>query len=248
MNNLRLYLLVCLALWLVACAPGSSTEQLAIAIQVDGQARQLSIPAGSKVREALDAAGIELGELDRVDPPGYTQLADGDHLRVIRIAQEFETETVPMPFTSRTLPNEAIPGGEQRLIQNGVNGEQELGYRLVYEDGELISRIQIEAVVRVEPVEEIIMIGAQSPFSSLTIPGRLAFISGGNAWVLEGSSGSRRAVAITGDLDGRIFELSPDGSWLLFSRSSRSAGEINQLWVASLDEDEQTLIDLGVSN
>ena len=248
MNDLRLYLLIALALLLAACAPANSAAQLAIAIQVDGQTRELSIPAGSKVRDALEAAGVELGELDRVEPPAYTELADGDRVRVIRVTEEFETEQVAIPFVSRTLPNEALPVGEQRLIQNGANGEQEITYRLVFEDGELVSRTQVAAMVHTDPVEEIIMIGAQSPFSSVTIPGRLAYISAGNAWVLEGASGSRRAVAITGDLDGRVFEVSPDGRWLLYTRSSRAEGEVNELWVASLDEGDQTLIDLGVGN
>ena len=234
--------------FLSACSAGSQAGVVSVDIQVDGQTRTLSLPAGSSVREALAAAGIQLGDLDRVEPPLSTELSDGDEVRVIRVTEEFETEQVPMPFVSRTLPNEALPVGEQRLIQNGLNGLQELTYRLLYEDGQLVSRTEFESVVLTGPVEEIIMIGAQSPFSSVTIPGRLAFISAGNAWQLEGSSGMRRAVAITGDLDSRIFEVSPDGEWLLFTRDSRAEAEINELWVASLDEGEQDLIDLGVRN
>ena len=234
--------------FLAACSPGSQALALSVGIQVDGQTRELSLPRGSSVREALAASDIQLGDLDRVEPPLYTELSDGDQVRVIRVTEEFETEQNPMPFISRTLPNEALPVGEQRLIQNGANGLQETTYRLLYEDGELASRTEVNSVVLTDPVEEIIMIGAQSPFSSVTIPGRLAFISAGNAWLLEGSSGFRRAVAITGDLDGRIFEVSPDGKWLLFTRDSREEGEINELWVASLDEGDQILIDLGFGN
>ncbi len=234
--------------FLAACSPGSPALALSVDIQVDGQTSELSLPAGSSVREALAAAVIQLGDLDRVEPPLYTELSDGDQVRVIRVTEDFETEQAPLPFISRTLPNEALPVGEQRLIQNGANGLLETTYRLLYEDGELVSRTEVNSVVLTDPVEEIIMIGAQSPFSSVTIPGRLAFISAGNAWLLEGSSGFRRAVAITGDLDGHIFEVSPDGAWLLFTRDSSEEGEINELWVASLDEGEQTLIDLGVGN
>ena len=249
MNNLRLYMLPVLTiLFLAACSLGSSNLALSVAVQVDGHTRQLSLPSGSSVREALAAAGIQLGDLDRVEPPLYTELAEGDRLRVIRVTEEFETEQAPMPFVSRTLPNEGLPVGEQRLIQNGANGLRETTYRLLYEDGELVSRAEVGSVVLTDPVEEIIMIGAQSPFSSVTIPGRLAFISAGNAWVLEGGSGFRRAVAITGDLDGRVFEISPDGEWLLFTRDSREEGQINELWIASLDEGEQNLSDLEVGN
>ncbi|MEX1143399.1 MAG: G5 domain-containing protein [Anaerolineales bacterium] len=249
MNNLRLYMLVALAIsFLAACSAGSPALALDVAVSADGELREISLPEGSTVREALTAASLELGELDRVEPPIHTELADGEQVRVTRVTEEFESEQAPMPFDSHTLPNEALPVGEQRLIQNGANGLQETTFRLLYEDGELISRTEVDTVVLTNPVEEIIMIGAQSPFSSVIVPGRLAFISAGNAWVLEGSSGIRRAVAITGDLDGRIFEVSPDGEWLLFTRTTRDEGEINELWVASLDEGEQELIDLGIGN
>ena len=243
--KLRLYTLASLLIFfLVACTPTS--EQITISVSVDGDTRELSLPVGSSVRDVLAMAGIDLGDLDRTDPPSYAELQDGDEIRVIRVTEEFETEQVPLPFISRTLPNESLPTGEQRLIQNGANGLEEVHYRLLYEDGELVSRTEFDSGVLVQPVEEIIMIGVQSPFSSVPIAGRLAFLSAGNAWVLEGSSGARRPAVVTGDLDGRIFEISPDGGWLLFSRTSSTG--INELWVATLDEGDQVFVDLNVSN
>jgi hypothetical protein len=65
---------------------------------------------------------------------------------------------------------------------------------------------------------------------------------------MEGTTGVRRQVVATGDLDGRIFNLSPDGEWLLFTRGSEEEGTINTLWAASVDEGVENLIDLKVSN
>lgn len=246
---MRLYTLACLLiLFLAACAPAAVSQQITVSIVADSGNRELSISEGSSVRDALIAASIELGDLDRTEPPSYAELEDGDELRVVRVTEEFETEQLELPFLSRTLPNEGLPTGEQRLIQNGANGLREVTYRLLYEDGELASRTEIDSIILTQPVEEIIMIGAQSPFSSVPIAGRLAFLSAGNAWILEGSSGARRPVVITADLDSRIFEVSPDGQWLLFSRSSTRSTQINDLWVASLDEENQILVDLNVSD
>ncbi|MEX2162392.1 MAG: G5 domain-containing protein [Anaerolineales bacterium] len=247
---MRLYILLFFVLLLLsACAPAvAPAEAISVTISFDGDSRSLTLPAGSRVRDAIASAAIELGDLDRSEPPSYTELTDGDEVRVIRVTEEFETEQSTLPFISRTLPNESLPVGEQRLVQNGANGLREVHYRLLFEDGELVSRTEVDSAVLTQPVEEIIMIGAQSTFSSVELSGRLAFLSAGNAWVLERSSGSRRAVAITGDLDGRIFEVSPNGEWLLFSRTSSSDGDINELWVARLDEGDQFLIDLNVSN
>lgn len=249
MRKTRLYLLIALALGLAACASlGSRADLVSVRILVDGGALSASVPAGSSVRQALQAAGVEAGPLDRSEPPSYTILQGGEEVRLLRVSEDFETEQSELPFVSRTLPNEALPVGEQRLIQNGVNGLQEATYRLLYEDGELVARTLVSATTLSQPVEEIIMIGAQSPFSAVGLPGRLAFLSAGNAWVFDGSSGARRAVAVTGDLDGRIFEVSPDGRWLLFSRTSAAANTINDLWLAGLEEGPLTLIDLGLEN
>ncbi len=244
---MRLYISsLLLVILLVSCSP--SVDQISVLIQADSETRDLALPAGSSVRDAITVAGIELSELDRTEPPSYSALQAGDTIRVIRVTEEFETEQVVLPFISRTLPNEGLPIGEQRLIQNGENGSQEVTYRLLYEDGELVSKTEVSSQILTQPVEEIIMIGAQSPFSSVPITGKLVFLSAGNAWLLEGTSGNRRPVAVTGDLDGRIFEVSPDGRWLLFSRSVTVGADINELWVASLGKSNSTLIDLHVSN
>jgi hypothetical protein len=62
------------------------------------------------------------------------------------------------------------------------------------------------------------MVGVQKPFTPMPIPGKLVYIASGNAWIMEESTGNRRPVVTTGDLDGQIFSLSPKGEWLLFSR------------------------------
>lgn len=257
MNVKRLYqrayfqnLLIAMALGLlVACSPvAASVAQISVSVEVDGATQEVQVDSGSDVNTALVAANVQLGPLDRTEPDLYSTLTDGDSVRVIRVTEEFEVRQSPVPFESRTLKNEAMTPGEQRLIQNGINGLGEITYRLLYEDGELISRTAIRETVITEPVEEIIMLGAESPFSSVAIPGRLAFLSAGNAWVLEQNTGARRPVVTSGDLDGRVFEVSPDGEWLLFSRLSADETQINELWVASLDEGTDTSIDLGVGN
>lgn len=230
------FLLLALVLLLAACRPAVSLPRNEVLVLADGEQQRVQVEAGSRVSAALQAAGVTLGPLDRTEPHSLAELADGDEVRVIRVEEAYKVAEEPIAFLSRTLQNEAMPVGEQRLIQNGVNGLEEITYRLLYEDGELVSRTAVRSQVVSAAVEEIIMIGAQSSFSGLNIPGRLVFLAGGNAWLLEQNTGSRQAVVTTGDLDGRIFEISPDGDWLLYTRASEADGEINTLWVASLND------------
>ena len=51
------------------------------------------------------------------------------------VEEQFEAVRVPVPFERKTVTNEALPAGETRLIQLGVNGEDEITYRITGENG-----------------------------------------------------------------------------------------------------------------
>jgi hypothetical protein len=235
--------------WLAACtAPRVTPGLITINIQADGKSYQVQVPAGSNVADTLAVANVIPGELDRCEPPEFTVLSDRSDIRLIRVREEYYIEQIVIPFEHQELRNEALAVGEQLLSQPGVNGIQEITYRRVFEDGIEVSNSVVNTQIIQDAIPEIVMLGSQAPFASLSIPGKIAYISAGNAWVMEGTTGSRRAVVTTGDLDGQIFSLSPDGSWLLFTRNTNDEEAINQLWAARLDADEPLLLDLGVSN
>ncbi|MEM5776236.1 MAG: hypothetical protein AAGU05_14630, partial [Anaerolineaceae bacterium] len=64
-----------------------------------------------------------------------------------------------------------------------------------------------------------------------------------------GTTGSRRPLVTTGDLDGRIFRLSRSGAWLLFTRKAASgSSDINSLWAISLEQENPRPINSKVNN
>jgi resuscitation-promoting factor RpfB len=249
---MRLYhpglLAIAFIFFLASCSPVQAPQTtIAVNILTIGDKQELQVPQGSSVEEVIRLAGLELSELDRTEPPLYSILTDGSQIQVIRVSEEFEIEQVIIPYESRTLRNEGLPEGERRLVQAGVNGLQEITYRRLYENNTEVSRTAVKSVIVREPAPEIVMIGAQSPFAPVVFPGRIAYLVAGNAWILDGVSGERQPVVTTGDLDGRVFSLSEDGDWLLFTRKSEIETEINSLWVAKLD-DSGLLIDLEARN
>ncbi len=140
-----------------------------------------------------------------------------------------------MPFERQVVRNESLPEGQQRLVQAGVNGQQEVTYRSILEDGVETSRSIVKTVVLQDTMPEIVMVGAQASFAPLPIPGKIAYLAGGNAWIMDTSTANRRLLVNTGDLDGRILSLSPDGGYLLFTRKSKKPADqqINTLWAVS---------------
>lgn len=239
---------------LAACVP-NATEPAAIAVmvEVDGRQQGVNVPQGASAQMALEQAGVALGELDQVDPPGYTVLSAGAVVRVTRVREAFLVEEVTIPFERKTLYNETLPeNSNPLLVQNGQNGLEQVTYRQVFENDREVSKTIFQREVIVEPLPEIQMVGVQKPFTPVPIPGRLAYLAGGNAWVMEGNTGSRRPVVSSGDLDGRVFSLSPKGEWLLFTRQE-PAGQVettaqNSLWAVDLTAEETRPVRLRVQN
>ncbi|HLF74287.1 MAG TPA: G5 domain-containing protein [Anaerolineales bacterium] len=229
-------------------SPQVTGEDITITLHADGGARTVSVPAGSTVSQALGSAGVTLGELDRVEPPLYTVLGNGDSIALTRVVEIFETEEQIIPFERQVVRNESLPEGETRLVQEGVNGLEELTFRRVLEDDVEVSRAAVKSVILQEALPEIVMIGAQSSFAPLPVPGKLAYLASGNAWIIDTSTANRTPLVTTGDLDGRIFELSPNGSYLIFTRkSTRPADqEINTLWGVRTDGGKP--FSTGISN
>jgi len=234
-----------------ACTPATATVPAVIHIQIiaDGDTRQLDVPPGSSVQFALDSANISLSELDRIDPQSFSILAEGDTIRVTRVREEFEIQESTVPFERQTVRNESLPEGQTVLIQAGSNGSQQTTYRILYENEVEVSRTVFKMDTLVEAQPEILMVGVQAPFSPAPIPGRLIYLTGGNAWLMEETTGNRRPVVTTGDLDGRILRLSLDASWLLFTRkAASSSSDINTLWAINLDQDNARPLNLKVKN
>jgi len=246
---IRWFSVILWVIWLTACTSPQVTQGvISVSIAADGKSYQVQIPSGSNAQDALTKAGISLGELDRSTPPLFTVLSDGSQVSVARVREEYYIEQVVIPFEHQELKNEALTLGERLLSQPGVNGLQEYTYRRVYEDGIEIQNAIVKSEIIQEAIPEIVMVGSQTPYASLIIPGKIAYLSAGNAWIMDGTTANRKAVVTTGDLDGQIFSLSHDGDWLLFTRTGNDENTINQLWAARIDDVPPLLVDLGVTN
>lgn len=230
------------------CSPVQSSSSLSIVVEADGQIHNIDLPAGATAREAFDRAGIEVNTLDKSDPPLYSVLQNEDTVVLTRVKEEYIVEQSIIPYDTQVLRNESLAEGEQRLIQPGENGIQETTFRVLYEDEVEVSRTISGTLIVEQATPEIIMIGSQAPFSAISIPGILAYLSAGNAWIMRENTGVRQPIVTSGDLDGRVFSLSPDGRWLLYTRSGDGEDVINTLWVARIDSEEGLEYDLGIEN
>lgn len=230
-------------------AQNLGSGQVSVVIEADGQNITVEMPSGSTVSDALTQARVSINNLDKVTPAEQTILSQESIIQIVRVQEEFEIEESVIPFQNQKVFNESLPEGQTLLIQPGSNGTQQITYRKVIENGVETSRSLFKKTILQEPQPEIVMVGVQTPFTAVSISGKLAYLTSSNAWMMESTTGNRRPLVTSGDLDGRIFSLSADGSWLLYSRSADQASEtINSLWVVNTSENNAKPISLRVEN
>lgn len=220
-----------------------------VSIQDGSNQQKITVSSGLSVSQILDTAKLSLGNLDRTEPPSYTIITSSETIRIVRVNEEFRIKDVDIPYVQQNIKNESLLEGQTHLIQSGRNGIKQVTYRRLFENGTLVSESIFSQAVITDQVPEIIMVGVSQPFVPLEIPGELAYIIAGNAWMMKNDTSLRTPIVSTGDLDGHVFSISYDGKWLLYTRKISTKPEgINSLWVVNLEKSDQTPIDLGVSN
>ncbi|HEC23510.1 MAG TPA: DUF348 domain-containing protein, partial [Chloroflexi bacterium] len=113
--------LIFVPLFLVTACRSSSADGLTVTIVVDGTSRVMTVTDAVTVNDVLRRAGVTLGELDRVNPPGYSRITDGMTITIVRVVEETVVVEESIPFERRTTLNDGLPAGETRLLQAGVN-------------------------------------------------------------------------------------------------------------------------------
>ena len=126
-------------LTLLACGP---PQPMFVTLVVYGGQRVVQT-AGATVRDVLEENGVALGELDRVEPDLWVETTSDLTVTVVRVEEKLEAVREVVPFEHKTIKSEAMAEGETRLIQPGANGEVEITYRVILEDGVEVSRNEL---------------------------------------------------------------------------------------------------------
>ncbi len=221
---------------IAACTANSADNSMRIVLIADGRQRAYVHDRQISVGQFLEQVDVTIGEMDRVVPPQMTQISDGMTITVVRIQEETECVQNSISFQERTIPNEGLEPGETRLAQAGVNGIEEVCYRITIQDGERRDPpVEIRRVVLEAPQDKIIWVGIDTTeLEAVQILGTIAYISNGNAWIMSGSSTTKRPLTDSGALDGKVFALSSDGNQILYTqRYSGNETDVyfNTLWV-----------------
>lgn len=130
-----------------------------ITIETDGTKRRV-VTSKTNVADALAENGIEIGVDDWAMPSFETEITDNLNIVLRRIERKEETvtEQYSAPVENRT--DDSMFSDEKR-VQNGTNGEKQVVYQVLYENGNEVYREAVSESVIKEAVPTVVTIGTK---------------------------------------------------------------------------------------
>jgi uncharacterized protein YabE (DUF348 family) len=140
-----------------------------IVIQTKGQETRYRVVA-STVGEALAAAGFALEGLDTSVPPEEAPLPVDGRIRIVHYDEEILLEQETQPFGLEYRPLDSIDLDTQQVVQTGEYGIVARRVRILYRDGEEISREIEDEWVAKQPQARVIGYGTRINLRSVDTP------------------------------------------------------------------------------
>lgn len=130
-------------------------------VQIEARTR------AATVGDLLAERDIQLGPLDRVQPPLEAPVPARGTVRVVRVREEAHHELELVPFRTWQYVQPDLPPGAHVRLQEGLPGLLEQLVDVTYEDGAEITRTPRETVISRHPVDEVIAVG---PLRAIVAP------------------------------------------------------------------------------
>lgn len=147
----------------------SIDRALPASVTVDGVRTETRTQAET-VGALLAEAGVQLNGFDYAIPPENARLVPEMQVRVVRVTETVETETIEIPYETLYLANADMDLDSTAVTTAGVAGRDERRIRVRYEDGVEVQRFD-DGVVRVaEPVNEVVSYGTKIVYQTIDTP------------------------------------------------------------------------------
>ena len=113
------------------------------------------------VGQMLKEKGIILQNNDRVSVDVSTKITPDLSVRVWREGRQTITNSEPVAFTTEQIRDANRESGYKEVQTKGENGERNVTYEVVIQDGKEVSRTEIASVTTKEPTKQVEVIGVK---------------------------------------------------------------------------------------
>ena len=128
---------------------------------VDGDTTTVRKTTYKKVGDILKELNITLGENDRVTPDLNKEVATVDTIKIVRDGKATEVKKEEIKFETKEEKDDSKYVDEKVTKVEGKNGEKEVTYNVVRENGKEISREVVSEKVLKEATAKVVVVGTK---------------------------------------------------------------------------------------
>ncbi|MEB3750617.1 MULTISPECIES: G5 and 3D domain-containing protein [Geobacillus] len=135
----------------------------AFPVRIDvGGKQQQAWTTSTTVADFLKQQGIQLGQLDRIEPSLQETVREPMTIRIVRVKKVTDVVEEPIDFAVVTKRDDSLPKGERRVIAPGEKGKVQKTYEVTLENGKETARRLVAARTVKESKARIIAIGTKA--------------------------------------------------------------------------------------
>ena len=128
---------------------------------VDGDTTTVRKTTYKKVEDILKELNITLGEKDQVTPGLNSEVATVDTIKILRTGKTTETKKEVIKFETKEEKDDSKYVDEKVTKVEGKNGEKEVTYNVVRENGKEVSREVASEKVITEATAKVVVVGTK---------------------------------------------------------------------------------------
>jgi hypothetical protein len=113
------------------------------------------------VGELIDEKQLDLGKDDRASVPLSTKVKNGMNFKITRVAVTDVDEAKPIDFKIINKNDPNLDEGKTRIGTAGEKGTMKLTYRVTRENGVQKSKVLINQVKTLDPVDQVVFVGTR---------------------------------------------------------------------------------------
>ena len=175
---------------------------------VDGDTTTVRKTTYRKVEDILKELNITLGEKDQVTPGLNSEVATVDTIKILRTGKTTETKKEVIKFETKEEKDDSKYVDEKVTKVEGKNGEKEVTYNVVRENGKEVSREVASEKVITEATAKVVVVGTKqrpaaeqsyaAPAQSYSAPGGSLVLANGNTAGADGVAAAQEMARRTG--------------------------------------------------
>ncbi len=132
-----------------------------VTLTVDNATTKYAVYQGT-VQDLLTLAGISLGADDYTEPSVNTELKDKMAVTVYRVAYKTVDKKENISFKTRKQNDSSMDIGTEKILTKGVNGVDEVSYKVKYVNGKEESKTELSRKTVKEPVNQVVNVGTKA--------------------------------------------------------------------------------------